>query len=464
LATVVTLGFTLLGDAADELLRNAGLERHQEEEVGFFAFMGFIETCRRTHGFTEMETRELMEVYNRFDYDHSGELDRIQVLDLLHHRGQISKVDEAKSMSKWSGFDNNNGTMNPVEYLRLMRLQREALVQNAQRVFDCGRGRKDTLPTSTLVEALSALGVKIQDEVLEELLIEPDGTCLASLKFDTFVRLVDRAQEMAAAEARRRAGFLPSAFHTLSRIFETCDQAKQGSISLAELIGLFSQAHMPLHTLDHREALLRQLDAARLAAVEAGVQAHEVGQTGKTMSDNVVRFWDFLHLVRIIVQEHEEASSAREKDVVEQTKFTPAEVSQFRQIFYGMLTELREEERVTKEDAMPVNGSRANLGEELSELLRGSASLPPCSITFVLSSIGLRASVQQREDLQVKLHELTQDRHEIDFACFLQLMRWMLDTDYANISGQSPKGKGFEKLKHLDPMLHRKPPSPMRGG
>jgi hypothetical protein len=351
--------------------------------------------------------------------------------------------------------------MSRAEYLRLMRFHREKLIVDARRAFNAFRRSKDEVPTAKLIDALSMLGVKLADDLLEDLLQAHAGA--PAVRLDAFVHIVDRAQELAAKETRKRAGFSAREFEVLQRIFDSKREAPTSNITKGQLIGLLSGAFVPMQTLEHREAFFKSLAAARRAAVEVGALEGEVvdnvepkGEVGdggrrRRLSENdVVHFWDFLHLVRILIQEKEDAALAREKEAVEQTKFSNGEVAQFRQVFYGMLAELREEEREQEAEHRDEGESLPpDQADQLRDLLRSSA-LPPCSISFLLTSFGLRASAQQQEDLQEKLHELTAATLELDFSCFLQLMRWMLDTDYANISGTSKKSLDRERHKSND--------------
>jgi Ca2+-binding EF-hand superfamily protein len=467
LEAVAEIGFTLLEDAADELLQTTDLARGQEEGVDFPTFVRFVDTCRESNGFTQAEGQELQDLYSKFDYDGNEELESLEVLDMMRYQGHITKLDDVNNMIRQVDF-NNNGTMDRDEYMRLMRLQREQVIINARNVFDRHRAGQAELPTANLAKILPECHIEVRSETLTELM-RVHASC-RTLKFDAFVRIVDRGQEIAASEGRKRAGLSMETFDVLKRLFRTMDKSNRGIINTGQLMRLLSEL---MTTLEHRETMVKSLDAARSSALEAGVTESELVSADAPSRTQKCSLWDFVHLVRGLVRENEEKTSARETEVIEQTKFTPAEVAQFRNVFGQMVVDYQEEERKMAAknrwanlqgslktavkgaaDAPKPTRARSKDGSggplpTLKELLKdlASAKLPTKSISHILSSIGLTVSMRQREDLQDKLNELTEDADELDFACFLLLMRWMLDTDYANISGTAKKTVDMMKEK-----------------
>jgi Ca2+-binding EF-hand superfamily protein len=456
ITTVVELGFTLLKDAILEVLEETGLRL--DEAVDFPKFMRFVEVCRRTHGFTFAETQEFLDTYSRFDYDGNNELETMEVLDMLRSMGHTTGLDDAHGLIKQVDF-NKNGTMDRSEYMRLMRLTREKLLASTLVTYDQCREGHDALPVTKIEKAFALQGLHPSSDVIEELL-QPHKDSM-TISYENFVSLVYHCQEAAAVESRKRAGFSDATFQVLQLIFRTCDKKRTGCISLGELIWLLKESNVPVHTLEHRGYVFKSLDIARGRAIETGVPLDEVG----SMGDNPCRFWDFVHLVRILIRNNEEAAESREQEVVLKTKFSPAEVTQFRQCFNVMVHELRGESEKRRrridmtlsksagdKPASPMsragNGGNQNVGpppglSELMNELLDSPSLPPSCITKLLSNIGLHVSAGQRDSLVSKVEDLIpesgSEKRMVDFACFLQLMRWMLDTDFANINGTTKK-------------------------
>jgi Ca2+-binding EF-hand superfamily protein len=432
LKAVAKLGFTLLENAADELLRQTNLERSQTS-VSFSTFVRFVDTCRRTHGFTGAEIQELLDLYTRFDYENNDELGNVAVLNLLRYQGHTTKLIDAQNLMKQVDF-NDNGTMDRLEFQMLMRLQREQVIVNARYAFDKARGNQDALPAGKLASALALCGIVLQSEEVagptsQDLAQAHEGCEM--LHFDAFVQHFDRGQSIAAAEARKRAGFSIVTFQALRGTFRSYDVAKTDIISTGELMSILSEVNVPLRTCEEREVLMQSLDAARDAALEAGCKEEEVGEPGHGHGRNQrVFFWEFIHLVRGFVTKNEEKASDREKEVVEETKFSASEISEFRQVFGKMVKE------------QSLERARQGLGSVLQDLFSESALFNDSgnrSISLYLSSLGLRVSTQQREDLEDKIEELTTDQIDMDFACFLQLMRWLLDTDYAHVTGTAKR-------------------------
>jgi Ca2+-binding EF-hand superfamily protein len=375
--------------------------------------------------------------------------------------------------------------MDPVEYLRLMRYQREDVLAASRRAFDgaalVGRGGRrlsvgggQRLSVSNLSQALSALDLHVQSEVLEGLLQE-HGFTGEELTFDQFVRIEDCCRTLAVAEGRQRAGFSAEAFNMVKQAFFWYDRTDKGYISLGKLVWVLSESNVPVNSLESREAIFRKLDAARQAAIDAGVPQDKVGQLGDRRE---VPFWAFLHLVRIFLRDREQAFDGREKEALNTTKFSPSEVAQFRQIFSVAVANARKEEEevkalnaakqlqrpgttgstsswaseasgqegLVKERSAGGGSSVPTLGSILREL--GSVpSLPVQGVAQVLRCLRLQVTLHQHEELSTKLEEISEGTMELDFAGFLQLMRWMLDTDYAGVTSVAKK-TAAESRKH----------------
>jgi len=75
----------------------------------------------------------------------------------------------------------------------------------------------------------------------------------------------------------------------------------------------------------------------------------------------------------------------------------------------------------------------------LKDLLNGNVNLIRAtkkSIQVILSrKLGMRFNAENREQLEQKVLEISPKQEDsLDFADFLRLMRWILDTNFANIN------------------------------
>lgn len=430
------LGFTLLDEAISELLAAAGLQR--EQAMDFSDTVHVVKCCHQCDGFTPSEAQEFSVVFDRFDISKTGELPHLQVLDMLRYLGHSARLDEVPKFMSRVDMD-SNGTMDRKEFLMLMRFLREQDMQRARAAFDRLRAGASSLPAGDLERALEAMGHRPPPEVLESLR-EAEGYC-RQLSFEAFVRSAERCRAAVAVEGRRRAGLSNETFDTLRSIFGASDAAHRGFIGLGELVWMLSDSAVPVNTAEGRRTLLGSLEAARRAAREAGVQEDEVGEAGSTC----VRFWDLVHLVQGLIRKHEQAVVAREQEALEQTRFSAAEAANFREIFIGMIAESN---GVPDEGSPPTSPAKAGPRPTLSGLLRQFTSvsvLPRRSLVRAMCSIGLRLSSRQREELDGQLRAIAPTGEGLDFASFLQVIRWMLDTNFADINKAAEKE--VERLK-----------------
>eukprot|EP00434_Breviolum_minutum_P008973 symbB.v1.2.007905.t1/scaffold491.1/size196728/9 len=116
------LGFTLLRAEYLEMLELIGAEK--EERLHFDAVYALLVEARNQHGFTRAEAEDLKVHFDAF-CDADGEMPNLQMYDLLRYIGHESSLDEVKELLDQVDY-NHNDTMDRREYLRLMRLQKEA--------------------------------------------------------------------------------------------------------------------------------------------------------------------------------------------------------------------------------------------------------------------------------------------------------------------------------------------------
>merc|ERR1712061_902993 len=97
--------------------------------------------------------------------------------------------------------------------------------------------------------------------------------------------------------------------------------------------------------------------------------------------------------------------------------FSDPEVDQFRQIFVACFHKVLEED---------------------PRVQRSPQRLPYDHIRRLLRSLGLSISLRDKQILEAKIESLDENHRregaQLNFANFLCLMRWLLDTDFANIN------------------------------
>jgi len=442
----VTLSFSLLTDEFDELLQLNYIG--QDDVVDFSTAVKFMRSCWETNGFTPHHVQELMTVFERFDYSGTSELPRNQVLDMLRYLGHTATLGQVNAFIQRADF-NSSGTIDRREYVRLIRFQRERDVARAQKAYDEGRESQDELPIKALKQALSTLGHRPSEEVLHNL-VEAEPECSSGkIGFEAFVRTAERCRAMVTDETRLRSGMADEGFQRLKTIFALSDPEDRGFVTLGELMWMLSNSHLEVNTADGRREILEALDKARESAVEAGVSREDAGEQGSPQ----VKFWALVHLAQSIVREHEQKVVADERAITASTKFSTAEVARFREVFGNIVSESAELERLEKEKQAKIPTSPKQpapkpvptLGGLVKQLTR-SRVLSEKDLVLKLGSMGLQLSEKHRNALQDKVFDLTSTPDGITFADFLVVMRWMLDSNFANINNATEKA--VERLKN----------------
>jgi Ca2+-binding EF-hand superfamily protein len=408
-----SLGFTLLEDAVEELLEE--IDSEGAEEMDFGTIVRFVVACRECHGFTSEERDSYMVDFEKFDDQGEGELDVPKVLDLLRYMGMTVRVDEVHALIDEVDY-NKNGSMEPDEFLMLMRLMREKELTLARKAFNKLRGRHERLQTKMMEQALALV---FEKKPQKEVWIQMQDDITEPPLFDDFWKLACTCRTRMTLLSRKRAGFSDEHFHEIERIFNGVARKSRQFISLAELIWMLAESQFPVNTSEGRKDLLRRLGIAREDAIAASASPEEVGDLDK------VGFFTTVHLIRGIVREVEAVAMDRENASLASNRFSVDEAAEFRFVFQEMSKK--------KKDKF----TRATLGD----LLDSFTTLPVITeqdMMKMLRNIGVKVSLDQLMVLTAKIREASKSRSiddgQIDFCCFLDVMRWMLDSNYAEVN------------------------------
>jgi len=192
------------------------------------------------------------------------------------------------------------------------------------------------------------------------------------------------------------------------------DADGKGSLSLLETSALLEELGFKMKTPFDRERFLTSIDKARATARKVGVE--NVGD-----ADSPLEYWSLVQLIRVLMSSDKSVMD-REAKAIAQTKFGQSEVDGFKEIFTSCCAvQAREEEQPP---AASFGGEEGASAKELSkEAVQG-----------VLRSLGMTLDAESRQRLDGKIDELN-GLSRVDFADFLRLMRWMLETNFADIEG-----------------------------
>jgi len=209
------------------------------------------------------------------------------------------------------------------------------------------------------------------------------------------------------------------------------------------------------------------LDEARANALDADIAAECVGEEGSTS----VTFWTMVHAWRLTARRNECKKVDRQEQARVDSGFSVAEVEQFQEVFSLWAKqdpEHRDEEPIKvdhefdpstqpRRKSIPDLYSSGSMCKTTIEMLSnakvdGHQHLPELKTILgggsnngeelcfqglknLLGHLHLKLSPTHVEELDREMVKLTGDEHgSIDFANFLVIMRWMMDTNFAHLN------------------------------
>jgi len=359
---------------------------------------------------------------------------------------------------------NANGTIDTSEFLRQMRLLREGELTQARVVFESMSDESSQrLSIDRFEEALQALDQVPGQTLLEDVLKESGSP--KDFDFKQFVHATDRCRKLKAELRRVRAGFSDEEYLYMRGLFEK--RCKPGSKELekGELLWFLVDFEVHVSTLEERRKLFERLEIARTKALEAGVEEADAGKAASPTTLHV-----FLHFLQAWRLEKQQGLLEEEEKVMDKARFSLAEVQEFRTLFMewvkrsGVLgaddTEQEKPAGLAPQAGSP--GRRSSLPNivQPSAVRQASKSAPATTsdpkavlsakyLMMLLASIGLQLNSEQRVEMDGKLRQIMSGTgdHGLDFGSFLLLMRWMLDSNFADINGASKKA--VERVKQV---------------
>jgi Ca2+-binding EF-hand superfamily protein len=419
-ACIKHCGYTLPQKAVNELLTEAkdrgewhgpDFAEDPDCEMDYDVFVHVMQILHESEGFAKGEVEEIQSCFDKFDEDQSGDMDVIELTDLLHYMGHTTKMDEVQLLVAKVDY-NCSGTLHFREFLRLMRLHREDEVNLIRDVYEEHEDDEEMLNPSAVTIALNQLAMD-DNERRNQVPKLADGS---PKDFDDFMELVDNLRAVRVIELRKRAGFNDAELTKFKQLFEKYDTTKMGCVPVAEVNKFLAELGFQFRTIEEQTELVQQLKDSRAVAAERGVVDEDPSQ---------VSFWVVIQLLRALFRRDDRQTLNKVNRAADQCQFSIAEVDQFREIFHNWFEKdsLFEDPEVQLENEM----------EDKKELSKAS-------IRRLLRSLGLALTPKDREDLDFKITTLS-DRGMVDFADFLRLMKWMMEQNLGNINNASGKDR-----------------------
>jgi Ca2+-binding EF-hand superfamily protein len=224
-------GITVMPGVVSELLEEVGLETPGEVSAREFRILNHV--IRTRGGFTKKETKKLLELFDRYDFNKNGKMDKYELDCLLSWLGLTADNEHRRLLHKEVLNELSkcqDGQCDEPEFLQLMRKFRELEIAEVSELFSrldlTGIGFLDL---EGIVALLLDLGFKMpRHEVVEE--------CAASCGihkgrtefYYEDVLLIVRAY-------RESEGYLKSEIEDFKNVFDGHDDDKSGTIDEAEL-------------------------------------------------------------------------------------------------------------------------------------------------------------------------------------------------------------------------------------
>lgn len=399
-----------------------GDPKEKDGKLDYDEFVNLMILLRDSDGFTKAELKGFKLCFKRFDDDDSGDVDVLELSDMLRYLGHNSKLDDVHQLIAKVDF-NDSGSLDFREFVRLMRIHRETEIVKIKKAFNSGKdANSGCVPSEKVPGALKECETSLPDKNESSSYKMPMAG--VDLDFDSFVSLVDNVREFRVAEGRKKAGFSNQEIDKFRKMFDHYDADHSGLIDAKEVANCLTDLGFKLGTKEERDNVLKQLDQARKSALDCGVVE------GAQDTGGQVSFWVLIQLLRVLYNRDDKRILDREAHAAEQSRFSQHEIEEFREVFLGWHTH----EAAFEEEAAAnqVGGERKTEGEQEAN---ASKEITKDGMRRLLRSLGCNLTAQNRLELEGKIAELHGPGPcMVDFASFLRLMRWMLDTNFADIN------------------------------
>jgi len=428
------LGFTLTDAAIDAMIEKAK-ERGEwhvlanDHELDYDAFVHFMRVLHERDGFTDAEMEEITATFVQFDEDGSKDIDVIELNDMLHHLGFTTHIDEVLVLLSRLDY-NSSRSLSFRDFVRFMRLHREGQMRTVKDKFNQRKGRDGVMDEDTTRSALAELAAGEQAALMHpehSKLLDRDFPFNEAIKmrafvieapvtYEKFVAYAEEVRNRRVQELRKRAGFTDVEITRFERLFEEHDLTRTGFLNGEEVTRLVITLGFQLKTVEDQKKIVAQLNSAKKVAADQGL----------CFEDGKVDFWVVVQLLRGLYRLDDKKTLIKVTRAAEQSNFQAQEVAEFQEVFLNWYQ--RDQSRYAGgHEPSQGEGPRDQEGEEIKALSKSS-------LLRLLRSLGLKIEGPSRFDFDKKLAELSEHPlSKIDFADFMRLMRWMLDTNFCNI-------------------------------
>lgn len=372
-------------------------------DLDYDEFFDFVWRFRSNCGFSSDELEDMQELYRLSDEDNSGEICALELATMFRSLGYRATMEDLSGMVLEVDHG-QSGFLSFSEFMILMGDFRALELKKIYRVFD-DLAVGGYLQAENITKACKRVGSHLIDS--KHMPDEDD-----EFDFEDFVDWVDECRHDCMMRERKLAGFGWWKVECFRESFKEFDKNGNGHLEPDELIRLMRHLNISESpkTKADQKALLKLLETARKNAYEAGIREAQL-EPGNSIS-----FWTFVQLLRLLQTQKEKRQMDQLNELMEELRFSKFEVEQFRQIFvrwarYDPVEGMSDREIDTDVETLSE--------EQLHRIFRSAG----------VSLVGEGGRIRE---LQVGLEPL-QSGGRLSFENFLKLMRWVLDTNFANL-------------------------------
>eukprot|EP00930_Biecheleria_cincta_P034083 TRINITY_DN23589_c0_g1_i1.p1 TRINITY_DN23589_c0_g1~~TRINITY_DN23589_c0_g1_i1.p1 ORF type:complete len:1039 (+),score=185.75 TRINITY_DN23589_c0_g1_i1:67-3183(+) len=410
------LGYKPMRDCINEIMREVHF--NGDTDLDFEEFFHFMMVFRQRDGFTLKELDRYLKVFDRYDYDKSDTIDVHELGDMLRYLGHQVDLEDVRLLVAKVDV-NKDGTLDSKEYTRLMRIYRETELQALQTVFDKHRQGNEKLSAVEVPFAIQEyLGPGVPSKLAKV-------SVHKAVDFDAFVSLADACHEKKIMAERKKAGFSNTEIQTLQDMFQKYDADGSGDIDAHEVQKLLNDFGLKCRTREERQQSLDQVDEARSLAKEAGALRDE------RTEDAFMTFWELVQLVRLVKTHQARQSEEVAKHKMEALRFSRQEIDDFRMVF------LRWARTDGRRGSLTVGKKEPSKEQSAENMLADNdASISVASLQKLIKSLGISLTLENKLEIDNQLAKMSacNGKGRLTFVGFLELMQWMLETNFAGLS------------------------------
>lgn len=381
-------GYVADQEVVNEVLQEIGIDA--EEQIGLGSLWKFLVIFRQREGLTREETMRVRKAFKKYASGDEGDDELVREVQtddipkLLRLVGYTLALEEQKQPVAQVDID-RSASLNILELKKLVRFVRERRTRDLQATIN-KYDRSDTgvLSEREALKAFKDLGCLredqsvLPDEVVEDL---KEGF-LSHAAFTRFVQEYDWQRRRQLIDS---GGYTIEQMEQLRRQFAYYDWDDSGDVSKKELVQLIVDVFPDMAFDPDKRPLLLQI-----------MRETDSDSNGK------LDFWEFLQLMRTVEDLEQLTQLQKERGVIDETRFTSNEVSEFRNIFLA----------VTK-------------GEPRMNLADFKEMMSPVCPMGDKNSHAISAMWMEICDSVSKM---------FDFPDFLLMMRRLLDMNFANMN------------------------------